>query len=297
MAKRTLQLSKIRLDGNTQPRVELEESLIAEYKEAYLAGVTMPPLEVMFDGASYWLWDGFHRRWGADRAGLDKLPCNVTNGTREDAQWASYGANVTHGLRRTNPDKQKAVKAALRHPKGPGTSDRDIAEHVGVHFNTVAKFRAELVNEGTITNCDSRTGKDGRTINTANIGKTKPAPVDDEPEEIDELPDVEELDEKLRGSYEIVELEDQEEETPDDPVLWYLTEEHLERDGGYPYDHAVVHDKIVVASLDHNGATRADVYDMDYLDRWNKDAAEYREENGCTWRDAISETQPKQDSD
>jgi hypothetical protein len=190
MAKRTLHLSKIRLDGNTQPRVELEESLISEYEEAYKTGIQMPPLEVMFDGASYWLWDGFHRRWGADRAGLDKLPCNVTNGTREDAQWASYGANVTHGLRRSNGDKAKAVKAALRHPKGPGTTDSKLAEHCGVSMPTVSKYRAELESASKILKVTTREGKDGKTYDTTNIGKTKPKPaepVDEEPDEVDEI--------------------------------------------------------------------------------------------------------------
>jgi ParB-like chromosome segregation protein Spo0J len=209
MAKRVLQLSKIRLDGNTQPRVELEESLIAEYKEAYLAGVTMPPLEVMFDGASYWLWDGFHRRWGAERAGLEKLPCNVTNGTREDAQWASYGANVTHGLRRTNSDKAKAIRAALKHPNAK--SDDLVAEHVGVHRNTVLKYRQEM----TSTNCASREGRDGRTINTANIGKSKPPPepVDDEPDEPDEP------DEKETEDFDDEPVEDEQPEADDNADL------------------------------------------------------------------------------
>lgn len=174
MAKRTLKLSQIRLDGNTQPRVELDEALVSEYKEAYLAGVQMPPLDVMFDGTDYWLWDGFHRRFGADHAGLEKLPCNVTNGTREDAQWASYGANKSHGLRRLNCDKQKAVKAALRHPKGPKCSNVELAEHCGVGESMVRKYRDEMESTSQITKSDTRTGRDGRTINTANIGKPKP---------------------------------------------------------------------------------------------------------------------------
>jgi hypothetical protein len=189
MAKRNLQLSKIRLDGNTQPRVELEESLIAEYKEAYLAKAEMPPLEVMFDGASYWLWDGFHRRWGAERAGLEKLPCNVTNGTREDAQWASYGANVTHGLRRTNADKTKAVKAALKHPKGPGTTDSKLAEHCGVDHKTVLKYRKELESAWEIPKVTTREGKDGKTYDTTNIG-SKPRKPPAEPVEPDDEPEV-----------------------------------------------------------------------------------------------------------
>ena len=219
MAKRTLQISKIRLDGNTQPRVELEESLIAEYKEAYLAKAEMPPLEVMFDGASYWLWDGFHRRWGAERAGLEKLPCNVTNGTREDAQWASYGANKSHGLRRTNPDKQKAVKAALRHPKGPGTSNVDLAEHCGVDEKTVRKYRDELAAASEIPKVTTREGKDGKTYDTTNIG-SKPRKPPAEPVEPDELPEVDEepedeiLDEEPADDVEEIDQDDSE------PDVW-----------------------------------------------------------------------------
>ena len=55
--------------------------------------------------------------------------------------------------------------------RGAELSDGQIAEHVGVHLNTVAKYRAELTADGTTTNCVSRTGRDGRTINTANIGR------------------------------------------------------------------------------------------------------------------------------
>ena len=68
-------------------------------------------------------------------------------------------------------DKERAVRAALGHPKAEGMSDRQMAEYIGVHFNTVASYRHALEAKGTITNCDSRTGADGRTINTANIGR------------------------------------------------------------------------------------------------------------------------------
>lgn len=182
--KKTLQLDKIRLDGNTQPRDELDEFLITEYQEAYAREAEMPPLQVMFDGASYWLWDGFHRRWAAERAGLEKLPCIVTEGTQQDAQWASYGANATHGLRRLNEDKQKAVRAALKHPFGVKLSDSQIAEHCGVSHPFVGKVRKELVSLETVTSQTTRTGRDGRTINTAKIGKSKSAPKETHLEEI-----------------------------------------------------------------------------------------------------------------
>lgn len=166
-----LRIDQIRLDGNTQPRVELDEFLIAEYKEAYLAGAVFPPLDVMFDGASYWLYDGFHRRWGAERAGLDSVPCRILQGTREDAQWASYQQNQTHGLRRSRADKENAIKRALRHPDGRGMSDANLARYLGVSDKTVAKFRAELEARSEIPNVETRTDTKGRAQPAKKAGR------------------------------------------------------------------------------------------------------------------------------
>jgi len=44
------------------------------------------------------------------------------------AQWLSFSANKDNGLRRTNEEKQEAVKHALLHPLGEKKSDRDIAK-------------------------------------------------------------------------------------------------------------------------------------------------------------------------
>jgi len=163
MAKKKLKLDQIRLDGDTQPRVAIDEDLVAEYADAYAAGIALPPLVVFHDGASYWLVDGFHRRWAAIKAGIKSVPCIVHEGTLQDARWFSYATNQAHGLRRSNADKAKAVRQALKHPTGVTMSDRQIAEHIGVTAPTVAKYRAEL--EATVKNLQSaskRTGKDGK---------------------------------------------------------------------------------------------------------------------------------------
>ena len=178
MRSKSLKLESLRLDGDTQPRVEIDLDLVAEYAELYAAEVAMPALIVFFDGVDHWLAEGFHRWHAARKAGLEKISCDVRKGTLEEARWFSCSVNQTHGLRRSNADKAKAVQAALRHPKGAKMSDHKIAEYVGVHVNTVAKYRGELRADGTTTNCGSRTGRDGRTTNTANIGNTKK---DDEP--------------------------------------------------------------------------------------------------------------------
>ena len=163
---------RLRTDGGTQPRAAIHLETCQEYAEAMQTGEQFPAGEVYFDGEHYWLADGFHRLFAHRKARPgEPIECIVYQGTLEDAQWHSYGVNKTHGLRRTNRDKERAVRAALSHAKGPALSDRQISEHVGVHYNTVVKYRQKLQGAGTITNCDSRTGRDGRTIETANIGR------------------------------------------------------------------------------------------------------------------------------
>jgi hypothetical protein len=92
----------------------------------------------------------------------------------EDAQWFSLGANISNGLYRSNDDKQRAVKAALCHPKGAGLSDNQIAKHVGVSQPTVLRCREKLVASYTLYKIESRTVTRGGTtyqLNTANIGR------------------------------------------------------------------------------------------------------------------------------
>lgn len=171
-----LALERIRVDGGTQPRAELHTAVIEEYAEQMRQGVEFPPVIVFFDGQDYWLADGFHRLAAARIACPERpLPAEVIQGTQVDAQWYSYGVNKTHGLRRTREDKERSIRAALRHPQGVSKSDRDIAHHVGVSHPTVAKLRAELEATGKIYQSPHRTGADGRTINTAKIGRSRTA--------------------------------------------------------------------------------------------------------------------------
>jgi transposase-like protein len=167
----SLSISKIRTDGGTQPRAAIDYAAVDDYMDAMLAGVKFPPITVFYDGTDYWLADGFHRRQAAFGADLEEISCEIHQGTQQDAQWYSFSANKANGLRRSNEDKQRAVKAALQHPSGAGKSDSAIAKHVGVDHVTVKNWRDKLVATCEIHKSESRTGSDGRTINTANIGR------------------------------------------------------------------------------------------------------------------------------
>jgi hypothetical protein len=169
-----LKLQQIRTDGGTQPRAALQPEVIREYQEQMEAGTTFPPPTVFFDGQEYWLADGFHRLSATASAFPSKpIECEVRQGTLQDAQWFSYSANQSHGLRRSNEDKRRAVIAALSHPKGAKLSDRQIAEHCGVGPSMVNDHRKRLSDSGSQmpSTPQIRTGRDGRSINTANIGQ------------------------------------------------------------------------------------------------------------------------------
>ncbi len=186
-------IKDIKILTDMQPRVGISQSVVADYADDMKAGAKFPPVVAFYDGKVYWLVDGFHRCYAAIKAGLLVILCDVRNGSREEAKWFSCAVNQTHGYRRTNADKAKAVTAALRHPTGAKMSDRQIAEHVGVSAPTVGKVRAELASTVKDLQSDSRTGADGRTIDTSNIGKQSATdddvdPTDDSVEEADEAP-------------------------------------------------------------------------------------------------------------
>lgn len=176
--------NQIRLDGGTQPRAKLLLEVIEDYAEQMRQGDSFPPVTVFFDGKEYWLADGFHRVMAARQARPGQpIEVDVQQGTQSQAQWFSYSANKSHGLRRTNEDKQRAVRAALSHPLSRKLSNRQIAEHCGVDHVTVRKYReveknatveiqqSREPNDPTADGQRMRTGRDGRTINTANIGR------------------------------------------------------------------------------------------------------------------------------
>ena len=142
-----LTLDQIRINGGTQPRVAINHDIVDEYAEKYGSGVDMLPVTVFFDGVTYWLADGFHRYWANKRIECNQIFAEVHQGTRRDAILYSVGANATHGLHRTNADKENAVRTLLTNPlvsldeSGKPWSDRGIARHCRISAPTVAKYR------------------------------------------------------------------------------------------------------------------------------------------------------------
>ncbi|MEM8864080.1 MAG: ParB/RepB/Spo0J family partition protein [Planctomycetota bacterium] len=165
MTTKTLPISKIECDPHLQSRVANDDDAVADYAAAIEAGEDLPPVDVMHDGETYWLADGFHRVMGSEQAGRTKIKAVVYQGTRSDAVWHAAGANTRHGVRRTNADKRRQVEMALA--EKPEESDRAIAKHCGVSHTMVASARSELESGGKLCHLDERTGQDGKSYPSA----------------------------------------------------------------------------------------------------------------------------------
>lgn len=139
-----LEISKIERDMLLQPRATLHQDWIEDYAADMIAGAVLPPIVVFFDGEKYWLGDGFHRTYAASAAGLSTIPADVRDGSRRDALLFSVSANASHGHRRTNDDKRRAVDIMLADPEWVRWSDGKIAGQCGVSAEMVRLRRPIL---------------------------------------------------------------------------------------------------------------------------------------------------------
>ncbi|BAY84398.1 hypothetical protein NIES267_38940 [Calothrix parasitica NIES-267] len=148
-----LEISQICTNGNTQPRANLKQDLIDEYAEAMTQGAEFPPVTVFYDGNIYWLSDGFHRIRAAAKIGITKILVDIIQGTRRDAVLYSFRANATHGLRRSNTDKRRAVLILLSDIEWSKWSNNEIAKRCGVGEWLVRKIKEELSSCKTKIDC------------------------------------------------------------------------------------------------------------------------------------------------
>jgi len=126
---KVLPMSLVELSGSTQQR-PLDESTVNKYVDLMRDGVEFPPVEIIFDGRSYWLWDGFHRYRAHQILEKKEIKANVENGNKRDAVWYSLGANATHGLPRPYGSLKSIIMTVLNDAKWSKKSDIDIARHV-----------------------------------------------------------------------------------------------------------------------------------------------------------------------
>lgn len=172
-----LKLSAIRLDGGTQARVSLNDSVVMEYSEHLKEGAKFPPMIVFHDGSNYWLADGFHRYFARKANGELEAEVEVHQGTLREAQLFAFGANRGRGLKTNNEDSRSIINRMLTDDEWKQWSDTQIAKHVGVSKMTVGRIRHALEEQGKVApKKESKyVDKHGNesTMNTAKLTKAK----------------------------------------------------------------------------------------------------------------------------
>ncbi len=160
MQTQEISLEAIDIYGGTQARAQTNDDAIESYAEAMAGGALFPPVVLYFDGATYWLADGFHRYLAAKRNQNSTIKAEVQPGGRIDALKHALGANVTNGVHRNNADKRNAVEIALE--EWPDRANPVIAEicHVSVEF--VRTCRVQLTNSGNLPRSERVVGRDGK---------------------------------------------------------------------------------------------------------------------------------------
>lgn len=196
-----LKLSQLRIDGGTQGRDEINQAMVGEYNHALMNGAVFPPVDVFFDGISYYLVDGFHRYFAHKSAVAPDIEVNIHTGTLRDAQLFSFGVNDDHGMRRTQADRRKVIIIMLRDEEWRQWSDREIAKKCKVSHPLVAKIREELYPKEEDKKEEKKfTTKHGTTstMKTGNIGKKKEEPEAEIDTEFNEEDKVHELELNLK---------------------------------------------------------------------------------------------------
>lgn len=170
----SLDIATIRVDGGTQSRASLYQNVVDDYASAIGEGASFPAVVVFYDGQDHWLADGFHRYHAHTKLGLAEIDADIRQGTRRDAILYSVGANESHGLRRTNEDKRRAVLTLLSDSEWVNWSDGEIARQCFVSQPFVSKMRPavtqNVMSERTFTTKHGTVA----TMNTAAIGQPAP---------------------------------------------------------------------------------------------------------------------------
>jgi hypothetical protein len=139
-----IELSKIRIDGETQRRDKIDQGTVDKYAELMADGEEFPAVALFYDGVSYWLADGFHRYHAHNKNNAETILAEVVNGTLRDAIFFSLGANKKHGKETTRDERKNNVLYMLRDIEWSESSDRQIASVCGVTHVTVWRLRKDM---------------------------------------------------------------------------------------------------------------------------------------------------------
>lgn len=143
-----VEVARLVLDERCQQRSIFEAEWVAD-AVAFLesGGKFSEPIVVVYDGAHYYVADGFVRTRAFLQHGVKYTEADVKRGSLRDAVEWSCGANVAHGNRRKPADIRKAVVRLLSEDDWGRPSDQRIAAICKVPLATVQRIKAEMIEE------------------------------------------------------------------------------------------------------------------------------------------------------
>lgn len=159
-----LKIAQIRLDSKYVVR-DINADTVNDYAQAISEGTTLPKPTLFYDGTSYWPGDGRHRIKAREQAGYADIEVEVRNGTERDAYIFGITAQDKNGLRLTNEDKRRAVKAILSDDEwSMKYNDTEIAKMCRVTRPFVTNVRSSIGNHSqpateTVTVADATDGE------------------------------------------------------------------------------------------------------------------------------------------
>lgn len=142
-----VRLSRIEIDGSTQPRVTMSQEAIESYAESERLGQQLPPVVLFQEGAFYWVAEGFHRIDAHKSLGRKTILATVHQGGKRDAILWAVNSNHDNGVRLTPADKRKSVRLMLEDPEWRKWTDVRIAEQCRVSRYYVSSVRMEMDEE------------------------------------------------------------------------------------------------------------------------------------------------------
>ena len=130
MATKSIPIKDICLDGGTQHR-PVEDKVVTRYAAMMKDGSVFPPVEIITDGKSNFLVDGFHRYFAVIRFGKKYIEANIVNGTQRAAIKESFAANKYNAVPRPDGTVKSILKLIWNDSEWSKNSVSDIAKHVG----------------------------------------------------------------------------------------------------------------------------------------------------------------------
>lgn len=142
-------------------RESIIKEVVADYADKLQSKENLPP-PVVFqaDGEKFYrVADGMHRIAAHKKIARKALQCDVRRGGYDECLKFALSSNRSHGLRRSQMDKQTCARAAIL--QWPDKSNRELGMLVGVDDHTIQSVRVILENAGKLKPMEVRIGVDG----------------------------------------------------------------------------------------------------------------------------------------